>query len=153
MGILLFDIPQGTGPEEVLARLHGLRPADPAARLREFMVGMDALLAPETAERILREWGPFCWRRSRFAGVDAVLVVGVHTGTGSLTVRAAEGRGGVRVQPYGEWITRWRTGGVAWTARVMTCPWHGARWQGVGGCPHTAQALRVQEEFRRAWVA
>jgi hypothetical protein len=117
------------------------------------MIGMDPLLAPETAEQILREWGPFLWRRSRFAGVNAMLVVGVHTGTGSIWFRDAHGHSGIRVQPYGEWIARWRNHGPAWTAHVVMCRLHGERWQGLGGCPHAAQAIRLQEEFRQVWVA
>jgi hypothetical protein len=153
MGAILFDLPKTVGTEDGLLCLHGLHGPDTDVRLRPLPVELQPLTAPETIMEILRAWGPFYLCRFRLSMPGAVLVIGVNSGTGSLSCREGSGAGGVRVQPYGMWIARWRNRREPFHVLVAPCRQRNQRWQGRGGCPHTAQALRLNEEggcFRAA---
>lgn len=145
MGAILFHLPEAVGAEDGLLCLHGLREPDTDVRLRPLPVELQPWTAPETIEEILRAWGPFYLCRFRLSLPGTMLVIGGNTGTGSLSCREGSGSGGVRVQPYGMWIARWRNRSEPFKVLVAPCRQRSQRWQGLGGCPHTAQALRLKE--------
>lgn len=153
MGAILFNLPQARRTADRLVRLHGLHPD---ARLCLLELEVEPFTAPETAEEILCAWGPFYLCRFRHAMADAVLVSGVNTDSGSLyCLPCDEGRGAgtVRIQPYGEWIARWRNRCAPFKVLVAPCRQRAQRWQGLGGCAHAAQAVRLKQADGSRWAA